>query len=127
VFAEHLLHQCDLVGDDRRAGALGELLDQVAEEQVFVRPVPVRRAARHVGVADDVLEPDVIQAYRQPAPVDHLNGRLQHPVARLLIRAAASPAAEAGRSRRIFSHTSNLTSELETLYLKSMIVHHRQE
>jgi hypothetical protein len=68
-----------LIGDDPGYQVLGEFQDQVAEEQVLVRPAAVSAAARHVGLADDVLEADVLQAHGQPGPVHHGERRRQHP------------------------------------------------
>jgi len=48
-----------------RGGLCGQFLHQVAEEQVLIGPAAVDGAARDVGVPDDVLKADVVQADRQ--------------------------------------------------------------
>ena len=65
---------------------------QVREEQVFVRPSPVDRAAGHPGGADDVFEAQVLQADGQAGLVDHRDGRGEHALFGLGVRVRSPPA-----------------------------------
>src|SRR5690606_13451242 len=54
-------------------------------------PTPVRGAAGHPGLADHVLEAEVVQAHRQAAAAHHLRRGPQHPLGGLGVAQAPSP------------------------------------
>ncbi|WP_156131733.1 hypothetical protein [Amycolatopsis methanolica] len=81
---------------ERRLAA-GEFEEEVAEEGLPVRPLPVHRAAGDAGLADQLREREVVQADRQAGAAHGLGRGGQHASLRLLVgQAWPAPPAEGG-------------------------------
>ena len=97
VFCEHAPNRGDLVIGDGRHCVLGQLLDQVGEEQVLVRPAAVNGAAGHPGLPDQLLQADVVEADGQAGTGQGLKRGIEQTSLGLLLAEAPGTAGQAAR------------------------------
>jgi len=119
LLGEHAPDHGALVTGGGRHGVLCQLLDQVGEEQILVRPAAVDGAAGHSGLPDQLLKADVVEADGQAGTGQGLKRGVQQASPGLLFADAPGTPTQAarGRSRTVGGTLGIRSFKFDTLKL----------